>query len=48
MNELIIYQDEKSELKINFDGDTIWLRQNEIAEIFDKNRTVITRHIDNI
>ncbi|MFT5836008.1 MAG: hypothetical protein ACI9RG_000902 [Sulfurimonas sp.] len=48
MNELIIYKDGKSELKINFDGDTVWLKQNEIAELFAKDRTVITRHINNI
>jgi len=48
MNELIIYQDKSLELKIKFDGDTIWLKQNEIAELFDKDRTVVTRHINNI
>lgn len=48
MNELIIYQDKSLELKIKFDGDTIWLKQNEIAELFGKDRTVVTRHINNI
>lgn len=48
MNELIIYQENSLELKIKFNGDTIWLRQNEIAELFGKDRSVVTRHINNI
>ncbi|MBU0632736.1 virulence protein RhuM/Fic/DOC family protein [bacterium] len=47
-NNIIIYEDGKLELNIEFDGETVWLRQNEIAEIFSKDRTVITKHINNI
>ena len=47
-NKIIIYEDGDIELKIDFDGETIWLRQNEIAEVFGKDRTVVTRHINNI
>jgi len=48
MNDIVIFKDGALELKVEFDGETVWLRQNEIAEIFDKDRTVITRHINNI
>ena len=47
-NNIIIYEDGEVELNIGFDGETVWLRQNEIAEIFSKDRTVITKHINNI
>ena len=48
MSDMIIYNDGNIELNIEFDGHSVWLRQNEIAKIFDKDRTVITRHINNI
>ncbi|MFA7569655.1 MAG: virulence protein RhuM/Fic/DOC family protein [Sulfurimonadaceae bacterium] len=48
MNNIIIYEDGNVELKVEFDGETIWLKQNQIAEIFGKDRTVITKHINSI
>ena len=48
MSEIIIYEDGNIELPISFDEENFWLRQNEIAELFDKDRTVITRHINKI
>jgi len=48
MREIIIYEDGNIELPVSFDEDTFWLRQNEIANLFDKDRTVITRHINKI
>lgn len=30
------------------DGDTVWLSQAQMAELFQKDRTVIGRHINNI
>lgn len=49
-NKIVIYQDKdgKNELEINFDGESIWLNQKQIVEIFEKDRTVITKHINNI
>ncbi len=48
--EIIIYQNAQNEIdfKVHFDGETVWLRQNQIAKLFNKDRTVITRHINNI
>lgn len=48
--EIVIYKPAKgeAELRVRFEKETVWLRQNEIAELFDKERTVITKHINNI
>ena len=48
--EIIIYQTSKKEvgLKVRFEKETVWLRQNQIAKLFGKNRTVITKHINKI
>jgi prophage maintenance system killer protein/prophage antirepressor-like protein len=48
--EIIIYQTSKKEvgLKVRFEDESVWLRQNQIAELFEKDRSVITKHINKI
>jgi len=48
MNEIIIYEDGNVELPVSFNEENFWLRQNEISDLFGKDRTVITRHINKI
>jgi len=48
MNEIIKFNDGEIEIVTRFDGETVWLRQDEIAKFFNKDRSVITRHINNI
>ncbi|MGL6168240.1 MAG: RhuM family protein, partial [Fusobacteriaceae bacterium] len=49
-SEIIIYEleDEKIELKVNLENETVWLTQKQMAELFNRDRTVIGRHINNI
>ncbi len=49
-SQLIIYQTEDGQTKIDvrFDGDTVWLSQDEMAHLFDKSRSTITEHIANV
>jgi len=48
MSDIIIYEDGNVELNATVENESIWLKQIEIAKLFDKDRTVITRHINNI
>jgi len=47
--ELILFQteDEKIVLPVNIVHDTVWLLPEQMAELFDRDRTVILRHIRN-
>lgn len=49
-NKLIIYQTEDGEVKIetHFENETVWLNQTQVSELFQKERSVITKHIGNI
>jgi len=49
-NQLIIYQTEDGRVKIetHFENETVWLTQTQIGELFQRDRTVITKHIRNI
>lgn len=47
-NEIIIFENQNVKLEVNLKDETVWLTQKQMAELFDKDRTVITRHINNI
>ncbi|MCK9379099.1 MAG: virulence RhuM family protein, partial [Candidatus Moranbacteria bacterium] len=49
-NKIIIYstEDGQMEIEVNLDGETIWLSQKQMAELFDKDRKTITEHIGNV
>ena len=48
MSNIEIYSDGELELKVSINEDTIWLTQKQIAEVFDVNVPVISKHIKNI
>ena len=47
--EVILFEssDGKLALPVQMDGNTVWLSQQQMAELFGKDRTVIGRHIRN-
>ncbi len=49
-NEIIIYQTEDgvTRISVTLDGDTVWLTQAQMAELFQRDVSVISRHISNI
>lgn len=49
-DKIVIYRtaDGQTAVDVRMDGDTVWLSQAQMAELFQKDRTVIGRHINNI
>ncbi len=49
-NQIIIYQsaDGQTTIDVKMEQETVWLTQAQMAELFQKDRTVIGRHIRNI
>lgn len=51
-DEIILYRPnqlaEHIEVRVDSEKETIWLTQGQIAELFQRDRTVITKHIRNI
>ena len=47
-NEIILFENQNIKLEVNMKDETVWLTQTQMAELFAKDRTVITRHINNI
>jgi hypothetical protein len=48
--EFLLYQTEdgRTRVEVRFDGDTAWLSLGQMAELFQRDKSVISRHIKNI
>lgn len=50
MSEIVIYKspENQSQVEVTFEGETFWLTQIQIAELFERERTVVSKHLRNI
>lgn len=49
-SKIIIYQSEdgQTQIDVRLENETVWLTQAQMAELFQKNQSVIARHIANV
>ncbi len=49
-SEIILYQTEsgQTKLEVRLENETVWLSQKQITELFQRDRSVITKHINNV
>lgn len=49
-SDLILYQaeDGKTKIEVRLQGETVWLTLNQMAELFQRDKSVISKHIRNI
>jgi hypothetical protein len=47
MNQIEIYRskDKEAQVEVSFDGETFWLSLNQISELFERDKSVISRHL---
>jgi hypothetical protein len=50
MNDIVIYQspDGQTQLDVQIDNQTVWLTQAQMALLFERDQSVISRHIRNV
>ena len=50
MNEIEIFKspDNNIEISVTLTEDTVWLNQEQLGQLFDRDRTVVGRHIKHI
>ena len=46
--EIFTSPDGSAQIEVQFEGDTFWLSLNQIADLFEKDKSVISRHLRNI
>lgn len=49
-SEIILYQSEDGQTKVEvrMEGETVWLTLNQLTELFQRDKSVISRHIKNV
>lgn len=46
-NEIIIFENQEVKLEVNMKDETVWLSLEQMAELFGRDKSVISRHIKN-
>ena len=48
-NKIVIYQTEdgQTQIDVRLENETVWLTQAQMAELFQRNKSTISRHINN-
>ena len=47
-NEIIIFENQNVKLEVNMKDETVWLSLDQMAKLFDRDKSVISRHIKNV
>lgn len=49
-SSIVIYKtdDEKTQVDVKLENETVWLNQSQLSLLFEKERSVITKHINNV
>ncbi|MFA5747032.1 MAG: virulence RhuM family protein [Candidatus Paceibacterota bacterium] len=49
-SQIVIYQTEDGQAKVNvlFENETVWLTQDQMADLFEKSKSTINEHIQNV
>ena len=47
-NEVIIFENQEIKLGVNMKDETVWLNLDQISQLFQRDKSVISRHIKNI
>ncbi|MHB8454877.1 MAG: RhuM family protein [Acidiferrobacterales bacterium] len=48
MADISIYQAENGTVEVRLEQDTVWLRQEQMSQLFGRERSVITKHLRNV
>ena len=46
-NEIILFENQRVKLEVNLKDETVWLNLEQMAELFKRDKSVISRHIKN-
>ncbi len=50
MNEIVIYQtsDNQTQIDVKFEGETVWLTQAQLVELYQTSKANVSEHIKHI
>ena len=47
-NEIVIFDNQNIKLEVNMKDDNVWLNLDQLAQLFNRDKSVISRHIKNV
>ena len=47
-NEIIIFENQEVKLEVNMKDETVWIKQEQMSQLFEKAKSTINEHIKNI
>ncbi len=48
MNDIAIFETDNQQVEVRLQGETVWLSLQQLAELFGRDKSVISRHLKNI
>ena len=48
MNNIVIFESGDGSVEVRLEGDTVWLSLQQLAELFGRDKSVVSRHLKNI
>ena len=48
MSEIVIFEGDSRQVEVRLEGETLWLNLQQIADLFDRDKSVISRHLRSI
>ena len=48
MSEIVIFEDDSQPVEVRLEGETVWLTQKQMAELFGKDLRTVNEHIGNV
>ena len=48
MSDIAIFEDGAQQVEVRLEGETVWLNLQQLAELFGRDKSVISRHLKNI
>ncbi|WP_148121867.1 RhuM family protein [Spiribacter roseus] len=48
MSEIVIFKDEANTVEVRLEGETLWLSLQQLADLFGRDKSVISRHLRNV
>ncbi len=48
MSDIVIFENDAQQVEVRLEGETVWLTQRQMAELFDKDVRTINEHVGNV
>src|SRR5690625_543100 len=47
-SDIVIFEDKQHLVEVRLEGETVWLSLQQLADLFERDKSVVSRHLKNI